>query len=546
MEFPLYYGLLHYLRTYQLPNISSNDKKHILQASKYFKENEGQLYYKKKSNDEPRLVIKADENLRKVLEEGHAGTNGGHFGGEATRKKLERNFYWPRMGAMIDEFVKTCETCQRRGKPKKNNPLRSITVSEPFELIGMDLVGPLPETSRGNKYIIVMTEYLTKWVEAKAIPNKRAETIAEFLYDNIITRFGTPKRMLTDQGTEFLNETITALQKVMNIKGIHSSPYHPQTNGQTERMNKTLCEILAKLSQDNKKEWDRWIGSALYAFRTKEHTVTKFTPAFLLYGFQMKTPLELEMLPNTEKPERTAQDHANLIGERLRDVRELAKMNKEKSHERQKKYYDKHVKQTQFKIGDKVLLYDSATQHTHGDKFREIFKEGIYTIQEVLNNGTYRLLDNQNRRTKITTGDRIKRFFERPAWEPIVHINQTRIGTQSRIPIATPRLRITYNTEKEDRIREENERNKHKGKMLPITIKSTDENDKLVEQRQKRIERLKQSGLIPRDEIRVEPITEDMNLYRGPVKLKIKSKNGRQGDDIPSRSQSPTKKNRSN
>ena len=109
-----------------------------------------------------------------------------------------------------------------------------------------------------------------------------------------------------------------------------------------------------------------------------------------------------------------------------------------------------------------------------------------------------------------------------------------------------PRLRITYNTEKEDRIREENERNKQKGKMLPVTIKSTDENDKLVEQRQKRMERLKQSGLIPRDEIRVEPITEDTNLYRGPVRLKIKSKNGRQGDDIPSRSQSPTKKNRNN
>ena len=119
MEFPLYYGLVHYLKTYQLPNISPNDKKHILQASKYFKEHEGILYYKKKSDDEPRLVIKADENLRKVLEEGHAGTNGGHFGGEATRKKLERNFYWPRMGAMIDEFVKTCETCQRRGKAKE-------------------------------------------------------------------------------------------------------------------------------------------------------------------------------------------------------------------------------------------------------------------------------------------------------------------------------------------------------------------------------------------------------------------------------------------
>jgi hypothetical protein len=314
-------------------------------------------------------------------------------------------------------------------------------------------------------------------------------------------------------------------------------------------MNKTLCEVLAKLSHENKQEWDKWIGAALYAFRTKEHTVTKFTPSFLLYGFHMKTPIELEMLPNKnkEKPELTAQDHANLIGERLEDVRKLAKINTEKSHERQRKYYDKHVRQQQFKIGDKVLLYDSATAHTHGDKFREIYKEGIYIVQEVLSNGTYRLRDDKDRVTKITTGDRLKKFFERPAWEPIIQIDNNRLGAQSRIPIpiTTPRLRITSRTNKEDEIRKQNEINKPKGRMLPITTITTDEDDKMVEQRQKRIERLKQSGLIPKEKITVEPITDDTNLYSGPSRTP-KSKIGRQGSRISERSQSPTKKNRLN
>ena len=95
----------------------------------------------------------------------------------------------------------------------------------------MDLIGPLPVTSQGNRYIIVMTEYLTKWVEAKAIPNKKAETIAEFLYNDVIARFGTPERMLTDQGTEFVNELMTLFWNKYRVKHIITTPYHPQGNG---------------------------------------------------------------------------------------------------------------------------------------------------------------------------------------------------------------------------------------------------------------------------------------------------------------------------
>ena len=146
-------------------------------------------------------------------------------------------------------------------------------------------------------------------------------------------------------------------------------------------------ETLAKLVLDNKGEWDRWIGSALYAYRNKEHSATKFSPSFLLYGFKLKTPVELNVIPEKQKSPITVNDHMNLIGKRLKDVRELAKENTKKAHERQQKYYDKHVKQKQFKRGDKVLLYDSATQHTHGNKFRNIYKEGVefHSFRKVLN-----------------------------------------------------------------------------------------------------------------------------------------------------------------
>ncbi len=427
MDLTMYNGLKFYIQRGKLPsNINEKLRKEITSRANNFKVKSGQLFFQEK-NKEERLVVTLN-NVEKCIKEAHSGAYGGHNNAETTYQRLKPNFYWPNMFKIIEGEVKSCAICQRRGTPKKNNLLKPITVKEPFELIGIDLIGPLRITSSGNKYIIVMTEYLTKWVEAKAIPDKKASTVAEFVYNEVITRFGAPKRMLSDQGTEFLNETIAALQSVMKIKGIHSSPYHPQANGHTERMNKTLCDMLAKYTLDHGEEWDKWISAALYAYRTKKHTSTGFTPSFLLYGFQMNTPLVLDMYKDISDDENelelTAQDHANLIGERLKTVRNEAQKNVAKAQERQKSYHDKKIKETKFKIGQQVLLYDSATQHTHGDKFRDIYK-GPYYIHEVYDNGTYKLRENDGRVTKkVINGNRLKAYEAKPAWGLIVEVPQ--------------------------------------------------------------------------------------------------------------------------
>jgi hypothetical protein len=427
MNIQLFNGLKYFITRKELPKneIDEDIKRSIqLRAHDYFLK-DGILFYQPSKQQEPLLVIE-ETKLRRVLEEGHAGTNGGHFGLEATYLKLKENFYWPRMYKIIEDFVHTCPICQRRGKPKKNNTLTPIKVSEPFELIGIDLIGPLEITSSGNRYIIVMTEYLTKWVEAKAIPDKKASTVAKFLHNDVIARFGTPKRILSDQGSEFLNETIKALQEVMKIQGIYATPYHPQTNGQTERTNKTLCTILTNYQIEKKGEWDEWISTALYAYRSKVHTTTKFTPAFLLYGFQMKTPIVLDLykdLSDEDKLERTAREHANLIGERLRNVRDLSQQNANKRQERQKRYFDKKVTEKQFKRGEQVLLYDKAQEHKHGDKFRDIYK-GPYYIEDVKDNGTYKLRNDEGQiKNKWWNGDLLKKYYARPQWESKVVVD---------------------------------------------------------------------------------------------------------------------------
>ena len=127
--------------------------------------------------------------------------------------------------------------------------MNPITVEVPFERIGIDFVGPLPRTRKGNKYILVATDYLTKWPEAKAMKEATAKVTVEFIYKGIICRHGCPKIILSDRGTHFNNEMVNELCKKFEIKHKLSSPYHPQTNGLVKRFNRTLCKSLAKVCE---------------------------------------------------------------------------------------------------------------------------------------------------------------------------------------------------------------------------------------------------------------------------------------------------------
>jgi hypothetical protein len=136
-----------------------------------------------------------------------------HFGIKATQDKMREKYYWKNMAKDIEIYIKSCNSCQRRGKLIGKNELHPIKVKEPFYQIGIDFVGPLPITEAGNKYIIVAIDYFTKWVEAKAVKVDNAEEVATFIYEEIICRYGCPQKILSDRGTHFNNNMIKELMK---------------------------------------------------------------------------------------------------------------------------------------------------------------------------------------------------------------------------------------------------------------------------------------------------------------------------------------------
>ncbi len=150
----------------------------------------------------------------------------------------------------IKEYAKTCFQCQQRGSMRQNNQKQTIPPTDIFERWGVDIVGPLPITREENRYIVVAMDYFSRWPEARPLKTANVDTVATFLYEEIICRFGTPRTLQNDRGTHFMNELIQRLTKRFKIKHSLSSPYHSQSNGLVERFNKTFYEGIAKLAEE--------------------------------------------------------------------------------------------------------------------------------------------------------------------------------------------------------------------------------------------------------------------------------------------------------
>jgi transposase InsO family protein len=239
--------------------------------------------------------------------------------------------------------------------------LRPLTVGLPFDKIGIDIKGPLPLSTKRNRYLVVAMDYFTKWPEAKAIPNANAETVAKFIFEDIICRHGVPKEILSDRGTHFNNALIDELCRRYQTKHRLTSSYRPQTNGMVERFNRTIGESLAKLvmDKDGEKEWDDYVDAVLLAYRTKKHETTGFTPFYLVNGRQARLLVEL-MVDSTvtaekEMPDALLERTFHIMERMDRDIDQVRNRIKEKQKIQKKRYDEKGIS-GKLKIGDKVLV----------------------------------------------------------------------------------------------------------------------------------------------------------------------------------------------
>lgn len=341
------------------------------------------------TDDVKRLVLPTCcRNL--VMNIAHSVPWAGHLGHHKTYTRISARFYWPTMYTDIHTYCTTCPVCQRTSAVRQQDraPLQPLPIiTEPFRRIAMDIVGPLERSSAGYQYILVISDYATRYPEAFPLRTITTPKIIHALVQ-LFSRVGIPDEILTDQGTNFTSRLMAQFRRQLGISGLKTSPYHPQTDGLVERFNRTLKGMLRKFVADTGRDWDRWLPFLLFAYREVPQASTGFSPFELLYGWQVQGPLDLLRkcweVPASKPRGKSILGYVLEMRERLERYRDEAKVNLQQAQQNQKRWYDQKARLRQYQPGQKVLLLLPSSANKLLAKW-----QGPYTISRKMGPVTY-------------------------------------------------------------------------------------------------------------------------------------------------------------
>lgn len=345
------------------------------------------VYSKLRSGQKLSLIYVPKSLVLNLISIAHTDALTGHFGIYKTWLRLRDDYYWPHQFKDIRSFVQTCEQCQRFNIPTElpSGLLMPISAPYVFHTLAMDFI-TVSETPSGNKYILTAVDLFSKFVFA--VPSKHADatTVANFLIYSIGLTFGFPQRLLSDRGTQFLSEIISELLRLLKIKKVNTSGYHPSCNGQSERTNQIVLNLLSKFSYEEPNRWDIFLPFVISQINTSTQITTRFSPFEVVFGFKPKIiSLSLSGLPShfTDTVENRVLHGFSRVRDMVTECTNYAK-------DQQCQFYDASHKDTIFQLNDLVLVKDSRIPRK-GEKLKPKYL-GPFRILYKINNVSYMLV----------------------------------------------------------------------------------------------------------------------------------------------------------
>lgn len=391
----------------------------------------GLLYRTRQSEDGATYQLVAPESLRAtILKSLHEDM--GHMGLERTLDLVRTRFYWPKMAADVEKKIKSCGRCVRRKtQPERSAPLVNIHTTRPMELVCIDYLSLEPD-SHNTKDILVITDHFTKYAVAIPTKDQKAKTVAKTLWEQFFVHYGFPERLLSDQGRDFESQLIKELCALTGITKVRTSPYHPRGNP-VERFNRTLLGMLGTLKEKEKSQWRDYVKPLTHAYNCTKNDVTGFSPYELMFGRQPRLPVDIAFcLPVKDGSPKSHSQYVKHLKTRLEESYQIATKNAQKVADRNKRRFDKSVRESTLEKGDQVLVKNLRfrTKHKLADKwestmYKVLEKMGdlpVYKVQPINGDGPIRTL---HRDLLLPCGD-LSETEETEPTNPKVHRPRTR------------------------------------------------------------------------------------------------------------------------
>lgn len=331
------------------------------------------------------------ESMReRILEENHDAPTAGHLGITKTVARISRRYFWPRMHADVAKYVRSCDKCQEFKPSQQATPgkMGTSNTTRPWEIVSIDIIGPKPRSSSGHCYILVMQDKFTKWVETQPMRQAKAPTIVKIVKEKVVLRFGSPKTIITDNGSQFISKEFTALLDEYGINHQKTPVYSPQCNP-VERANRVIGTMISQFITKTHRTWDKYLPELTFAMNTAKHESTQFSPAYLNYGREVDPPKNFRA--EAEAGDTcTPYDHQERL-RILKDAVDLVKVNLARAFTKQSRHYNKNKSDWAPKVGELVSKREhhlsSAAGH-FSSKLAEKYT-GNFKVTRILGNNVY-------------------------------------------------------------------------------------------------------------------------------------------------------------
>ena len=360
-----------------------------------------------------------------LLQHFHEHPIAGHLGRFKTYKRMQSLLYWPNLSLDVKTFTKHCQVCQVY-KPegrKTAGMLQQTIVSQPWEMLGVDIMGPFPRSTKQNEYLLVFVDYYSKWVELFALRQVTGKTVSSILIREILTRWGVPEYVLSDRGSQFVSDVFEETCQRWNLKHKLTTSYHPQTN-LTERVNRTLKTMIASYVESQHKNWDQHLHEFRFALNSSVQESIGVTPGELNLSRPLRGPLDLALQPQHVSPDSACYNQVV----QLHDLKAHVDKNLTKARVKQKRNYDRRRRELQFQVRDRVWL------RTHPYSKKEKFFtaklapkwQGPYRIVEQLGPLNYRAVkEDTGEDMRVVHVSRLKACY--PSAEEVDELERSKV-----------------------------------------------------------------------------------------------------------------------